>query len=134
MIPPPLRLGECVAGACALIPGLQEAALALLPEGLLLGGVGEGRGFDREPLVRCAARALCGGAVTSTLSTRLTTFVEHLLVGQDQLIVILRGVRYPRLALAISCTKDTNPAFVMSSSRSALRSLETTLELAAWEV
>jgi hypothetical protein len=134
LIPPPLHLGECVASACAPIPGLQEAALALLPEGLLLGGVGEGRGFDREPLVRCAARALCGSAVTSVLSTRLTTFVEHLLVGRDKLIVILRGVRYPRLALAISCTKDTNPAFVMSSSRSALRSLETTLELAAWEV
>ena len=134
MNPPPLHLGECVAGACVAVPGLQEAALALLPEGLLLGGVGEGRGFDREPLVRCAARSLCGGTVTSTLSTRLTTFVEHLFVAHDQLIVILRGVRYPRVALALSCTKETNPAFVLSSSRSALRALETTLELAAWEV
>jgi hypothetical protein len=131
---PALHLGECVAGACAPVPGLREAALAWLPEGLLLGGVGEGRAFDREPLVRCAARALCGGTVKSSLSTHLTTFVEHLFVGHGELVVILRGVRYPRLALAISCTNDTNPAFVMSSSRSALRSLETTLDLAAWEV
>lgn len=124
----PLSLEECVANACQEVPGLQQGALALLPEGLLIGGVGSGGTFEREPLVRSAAR--CLGSSTAGVMP----FLEHLFVSSEQFVVILRGHRYPRLALALLCTTQSNPAFVMSSSRNALHLLEGTIDLGAWEL
>jgi hypothetical protein len=122
-----MNLDECLAVACEQVPGLLQGALALLPEGLLLGGVGQGRGFDREPLVRSAARCL-GGGKTSPEEAQ-STFVEHVFVSPRELYVIVRGQRYPRLALALACSTEANLAFVMSASRSALRKLEANVDL-----
>lgn len=121
---------ECLENACEAVPGLVQGALALLPEGLLIGGVGEGGAFDREPLVRCAARCLTSSAGRGRL---VAPFVEHVVVSTERFVVLLRGRRYPRLALALSCATTTNLAFVLSGARSALTTLEGTLDPELWE-
>lgn len=123
-----MNLDECLAQACEQVPGLLQGALALLPEGLLLGGVGQGKAFDREPLVRAAARCL-GRSLNAPADEARSSFVEHVFVGPRELCVIARGNRYPRLALALSCSTEANLAFVMSASRTALRSLEARVNL-----
>lgn len=117
-----MSLDECLARACEHVPGLFQGALALLPEGLLIGGLGEGGAFDREPLVRSAARCLNG------------TFVEHVFVSREDLVVIARGRRFPRLALALACRTDANLNFVVTASRTALRELEATLDPGSLEI
>jgi hypothetical protein len=128
-----MTLEECVARACEQVPGLRQGVALLLPEGLLVSGVGSGDSFEREPLVRSAARCL-GVAATGDTVPSGTRIVEHLLVSRDELVVLLQGILYPRLALALLCTTEFNPALVLSSSRSALRMLEATIDLSAWEV
>jgi hypothetical protein len=123
-----MNLDECLAQACEQVPGLLQGALALLPEGILLGGVGQGKGFDREPLVRSAARCLRRSA-SAPPDEADRTFVEHVFVGPRELYVIARGNRYPRLALALSCSTEANLALVMSASRAALRRLEASIDL-----
>lgn len=122
---------ECLQSACEPVPGLVLGALALLPEGLLIGGVGEGSAFDREPLVRCAARCLVAGAPSGPL---VAPFVEHVFVSPERLVVLMRGQRYPRLGLALACSHVANMAFVLSTTRSALRALEAMLDPASWEL
>lgn len=123
-----MNLDECLARACEQVPGLQQGALALLPEGLLIGGVGAGSSFEREPLVRSAARALQRSAQTAA------AFVEHVFVSRHELVVIARGKRYPRLALALACSTEPNLAFVMTASRAALRELEATIDVRGLEL
>lgn len=123
-----MNLDECLAQACEQVPGLLQGALALLPEGLLLSGIGQGKAFDREPLVRSAARCL-GRSANASADEAESSFVEHVFVGPRELYVIARGNRYPRLALALSCSTEANLAFVMSASRAALRKLEASVNL-----
>lgn len=99
-----------------------------MPEGLLIGGVGAGSTFEREPLVRSAARCL------TTSGEAGGAFVEHVFVSRHELVVIARGKRYPRLALALSCSTDANLAFVMTASRAALRELEATIDVRGLEI
>jgi hypothetical protein len=126
-----MNLDQCVARACEPVSGLLNGALVLLPEGLVIGGVGEGGMFDRELLARSAAHCL-SGSCPQPLDER--EFIEHLLVCPDGLVVILRGQRYPQLALTLVCTDAANPAFVLSLSRMALRSIEATVDLSVWEL
>ena len=129
-----MNLDECLAQACETVPGMVHGALALLPEGLLLGGTGEGGAFDREPLVRSAARCLAGNTLAPDPEAARSTFVEHLFVSKEELVVILQGRRYPRLALTLVCAPEANLAFVLTSTRSALKKLEAAIDLAAWEL
>ena len=123
-----MNLDECLARACEVVPGLHQGALALLPEGLLIGGVGAGNTFEREPLVRSAARCLMSSPEPSG------TFVEHVFVSRNELVVIARGKRYPRLALALACSTEANLAFVVTASRAALRELEATIDVKGLEI
>lgn len=126
-------LEECLTQACETVPGLKYGALALLPEGLLVGGVGPGGAFDHEPLVRSAARCLAGNTL-NTAPDGGSTFVEHVFVGKEELVLILQGRRYPRLALVLVCSPEPNLAFILTSTRGALKALEATVDLAAWEL
>ena len=127
-----MNFDQHIARACESIPGLLHGALALLPEGLLIGGVGEGGAYDREPLARSAARCLVSGAASA--NGAVPRFVEHVFVGRDELVVIMQGHRYPQLALALWCTAEPNLAFVRNLTRTALNSLEATVDLAVWEL
>jgi hypothetical protein len=127
-----VNIDECVASACEPIPGIVHGALVLLPEGLLIGGVGQGGAFDREPLVRSAVRCLSGNDVAPEPSG--STFVEHVFVSREELVVILQGHRYPQLALALVCSPEPNLAFVLSLTRRALHALEASIDLAALEL
>ncbi|HEX2870044.1 MAG TPA: hypothetical protein VHP33_02285 [Polyangiaceae bacterium] len=129
-----MSLQECLEQACQTVPGLKQGALALLPEGLLVGGVGPGGAFDHEPLVRSAARCLAGNALTGADDDDELSFVEHVFVGREEVVLILQGRRYPRLALVLVCSLEPNLAFVLTSTRGALRALEATVDLAAWEL
>jgi hypothetical protein len=128
-----MSLQDCLEQACQTVPGLKHGALALLPEGLLVGGVGPGGAYDHEPLVRSAARCLAGNTLTTDESDELT-FIEHVFVGREEVVLILQGRRYPRLALVLVCSLEPNLAFVLTSTRGALRALEATVDLAAWEL
>jgi len=127
-----MTIEQTIESACEAVPGLVNGALALLPEGLLIGGVGTGAAFDREPLVRSAARVL-GGHVGAALAQSASAFVEYAFVSQDQLVVIERGQTHPRVALVLVCTRESNLALVLSTARQALKTLEVTLDLAEWE-
>jgi hypothetical protein len=127
-----VSLQECLEQACQTVPGLKHGALALLPEGLLVGGVGPGGAFDHEPLVRSAARCLAGNTLTGDGDE--LTFIEHVFVGKEEVVLIVQGRRYPRLALVLVCSLEPNLAFVLTSTRGALRALEATVDLAAWEL
>lgn len=124
---------QTIERACEAVPGLLNGALALLPEGLLIGGVGRGGAYDREPLVRSAARVL-GSHVSAALAQSPSAFVEYAFVSQDQLVVIERGQTHPRVALVLVCTRESNLALVLGTARQALKTLEQTLDLAEWEV
>ncbi len=127
-----MNLDESLARACEPVPGLLQGALALLPEGLLIGGLGEGGAFDREPLVRSAARCFSGAGFRS-LDGGLDSLVEHVFVSRERLVVLSRGQRQPRLVLILVCSAEPNLAFVMNSARQALRSIESLIDLAIWE-
>jgi len=127
-----MNLDESLARVCESVPGLLQGALALLPEGLLIGGLGEGGAFDREPLVRSAARCFAGAGPANARGA-LASYSEHVFVSRERLVVISRGQRQPRLALILVCSGEPNLAFVMSTTRRALRALETSIDLAAWE-
>lgn len=122
-------LDACLARACEPVPGLVHGALALLPEGLLIGSVGAGNVFEREPLARSAARSLAERPLAQG-----PPFVEHVLVSPEELVIILRGRRYPQLALALSCNGGANLTFVVKLSRRALQTVEASAELALWEL
>jgi hypothetical protein len=127
-----MNFDEQIARACEPVPGLLHGALALLPEGLMIGGVGQGGSFNREPLARSATRCLAHYLTASRPTADAALFVEHLFVGREELVVILQGRRYPQLALALRCTAEPNLAFVRSLSRTALDCIEATVDLAVW--
>ena len=127
-----MNLDEHITRACEPVPGLLHGALILLPEGLLIGGVGPGGAFDREPLARSATRCLAHTLTASRPDADAPWFVEHLFLGREELVVILRGRRYPQLALALRCSSEPNLAFVRSLSRTALDCIEATVDLAVW--
>lgn len=129
-----MNVDEAIARACELVPGLVQGALALLPEGLLIGGVGEATAFEHEPLVRSASRCLSACLLAPEGQAPALAFVEFLFVNDEQVLVIQRGRRSARLALAIVCTREPNLAFVLSSTRQAIRAIEGTVDLAAWGV
>jgi hypothetical protein len=127
-------IDESISGVCAQVPGVQTGALVLLPEGLLIGGIGAGSAFDREPLARSAVRCLGPSSVLSRTARGESEFVEYAFVSDEQLIVILRGQLLARVALVLVCTRESNLAFVLSATRQALRVIEATIDLAEWEV
>jgi hypothetical protein len=129
-----MNVDDAVARACSLVPGLIRGALALLPEGLLIGGVGEASAFEQEPLVRSATRCLLAEEPPLTGDGPRGALVEFLFVNDEQLVVIQRGRSAARLALAVVCTREPNLAFVLSSSRRAMREIEGTIDLAVWEI
>jgi hypothetical protein len=121
---------ECITRACEAVPGLVRCALVLLPEGLLIGGIGAGSVLDHEPLIRSAARCLAVGP-TPVLGKH-AAFVEYLFVTEEHLVVIQGGRRETRLALGVTCTREPNLAFVLSSTRQAMRAVEDSFDLVAW--
>jgi hypothetical protein len=125
-----MNLDDCLARACADVPGLYQCALALLPEGLLLAGVGPGGLFEREPLVRAAARCLVVPAQDDGEEGTAPRFAEHVLVSDAEVVILSRGTEYPRLALALVCGTEANLAFVIAAFRAAFRELEASVELA----
>ena len=68
------------------------------------------------------------------VKSRPTSMHQHVFVTPEQLVVILRSQRYPRLGLALNCTRDTNFAFVLASTRKVLQVVEATLDPAVWEL
>jgi hypothetical protein len=64
----------------------------------------------------------------------LTPFVEYSFVGEEQVVVVLRGREQTRVALALCFSRDANLALLLGSSRQVLRSIEHTVDLTAWEV
>ncbi len=126
-----MTMQSSIADACEAVPGLLSGALVMLPEGLVIAGLGAGGAVDREPLVRSAARCLATARPTPGMP--VTVFVEYAFVSEDQLVVIERGQRDARVALVVVCNRDANLALVLGSARHALRTIESTLDLSAWE-
>lgn len=127
------RIDESLATACEALTGLTLGALVLVPEGVVVGRVGSGGAFDCEPLARAAAR-LASERLALPKATGLAPFVEYSFVSGEQVVVVLRGRAHPRFALTLSFTRDANLALLIGSSRAALRNIERTVDLAAWEV
>lgn len=119
--------------ACAHVPGLVRAALVLMPEGVLLGGLGDGGTFECEPLARTAARCVKLEQVPlgDGACARGTEFV---FVGQDAVVVVAGGRAEPRLALAVACNREPNLALVVSSTRAALSNMEKAMDVASLEL
>jgi hypothetical protein len=113
---------DAIARACELVPSLVRCALVLLPEGLLIGGIGADSVLDHEPLIR--------SAIGDGPPAR---FVEYLFVIDDQLVVIQGGRGNTRLALAVVCTREPNLALVLNATRRAVSIIEESLDLRAWE-
>ena len=129
-----MTIDESIARACETVPGLLSGVLVLLPDSLQIGGVGEGSSFDREPLVRSATRCLTGLRSAKPPTKGGSTYVEYAFVSDEQLVVILRGRRFARVALALSCSREANLAFVLSSTRAAFEKIENTVDLTEFEL
>ena len=127
-----MKLETLVARACERVPGFVCGALVLLPEGLLLAGVGGDSALDLEPLVRSASRCFAGRTGPLVADWRDEPFVEYLLVIHDQLVVIEGGRRAPRLALALACTREHKVGSTLSAARLAMTDIETDIDLSAW--
>ena len=117
--------------ACGSVPGLVQAAVAILPEGILIGGLGAKRAFDHEPLVRSAALCLVERPAPNVAGKPAARFVEYLFSSDDELVVIQGGRRDARLVLAVVCRREANLAWVLGSTRRALHALEDSLDLSA---
>jgi hypothetical protein len=126
-----MDLNASLARACEEIPGLVRAALVLLPEGLLLGGVGDGNSFDYEPLVRSTAHCLSTRGVALSCEEQPAAMVEFVFVVDGEFVVIQAGRKDPRLALAAVCTRETNLSFALTSMRRALLGVEDCVSLEA---
>jgi hypothetical protein len=129
-----MTIDDSIAKACETVPGLRSGVLVLLPDGLPIGGVGEGSAFDREPLVRSAACCLTNLRSATPPTKGGAKFVEYAFVSEEQLVVILRGRRFSRVGLALSCSREANLAWVLSSTRAALATIESTVDLAAFDL
>jgi hypothetical protein len=129
-----MTIDDSIASACQAVPGLQSGVLVLLPDSLQIGGVGEGSSFDREPLVRSAARCLTGLRSATPPTKGGSRYVEYAFISDEQLVVILRGRRFSRVALALSCSREANLAFVLSSTRAAFETIEHTVDLTEFEL
>jgi hypothetical protein len=114
-----MKLDPLIDEACAQVPGLMRSALIVLPEGLLIGGLGAESALDHEPLARAAVACMRDGE-----SAGSPGFVECAFVSEAELVVIQRGRKDARLALAVVCTREPNLALVLSASRRALQRLE----------
>ena len=126
-----MNLDDAITHACERVPGLVRGALLFLPEGFLLAGTRNASNLDLEPLIRSAARTLAPREAPSIHDETLDA-VEYVFVIHDQLVVIQRGRRDPRLALAVVCTREHNIAFAMGTTRLAMRELEEVVDLSPW--
>lgn len=124
-----MQFEESIARACEPVPGLVRAALGLLPEGVLIAGVGAESSFDQEPLIRSATHCLAARNWPATAARVSADLIEYVFVLADQLIVVQGGRQDPRLVLVVVCTREANIAFVLGSTRRALRALEDTVNL-----
>jgi hypothetical protein len=124
---------EVVSRACASVPGLVRCALVFLPEEVLIAGSGAESVLDYEPLIRSACSCLATPSYLSGGDGVSSAFVEYVFAVEDQYIVIQGGRGDSRLGLAVVCTNETNVAFVIGSTRLAIRAIEGTIDLAAWE-
>ncbi len=124
---------EAIARACDGLPGLVQASLALLPEGLLIASVGAESAFDSEPIVRAAVRCLLARNMPIARGESASAFVEYVLLVDEQLVAIQAGRSQPRLALALLCERSQNIGLVVTASRRALREIEATIDVSAWE-
>jgi hypothetical protein len=61
-------------------------------------------------------------------------FVEYAFISEEQLVVILRGRRFSRVALALACSREANLAWVLSTTRTALETIESTVDFADFEL
>ena len=111
----------------------MSGALVLVPDGMLIGGFGAGGAFDREPLVRSAKRCLASPPVALQHTKGAAKFTEFAFVSSGQLVVILRGQRYQRVALVLACSREANLAWVLGASRRAFDDIETVVDLRPWE-
>jgi hypothetical protein len=127
-----VKLGPAVERACQRVPGVVCGALVLLPEGLLLAGVGGETALDLEPLIRSASRCLASRPAPGLTAQPPEPFVEYLFVIHDQLVVVQRGRREARLALALACTREHNVGFALTAARLAMADVEAEIDLAAW--
>lgn len=118
--------------ACEAVPGVVSGALVLAPERVLLGSVGAGGAHHREPLVRLAFGLVSGRSPLVTPSIG-APFVEYAFVNEEHFVIVLRGRRFPQLALALTCERDANLALVMSATRAALLEVESKLDASIWE-
>lgn len=131
-----MKLDDVVARACQQVPGMMRGALVLLPDGILLAGVGGESVLDLEPLIRSASRCF-SERVMPALGAAIGTwpaqpFLEYLFVIEDQLVVIQGGRRDPRLALAVACTREHTVGFVLTATRRAMLHLEAEIDLSSW--
>jgi hypothetical protein len=126
-----MNIDAAVAHACERIPGMIRGALVFLPDGFIIAGVGDDDILDLEPLIRAAARCLAASPppVVRGVAAEVT---EYLFVVHDQLVAIQRSTRDPRLALAVSCTHEYNPAFALGATRLAMKDIEASVDLSAW--
>jgi len=124
-----MEIHETMARACADVPGLIRGALALLPDGLLLGSVGEGSAFDHEPLVRSAA--CCWSMRAPEPPTDTPAFVEYVFVVDAELVVLEAGRGAQRMVLALVCSRESNLALTLTASRRAFEKLEASVDLEA---
>jgi len=120
-----------LARACDRIPALVRGALLLVPDGILLGNVGGDRVSELEPLLRAAVRALALRITPAVNRAVPEAFSEYTFVIGDELVLV-RGSRNCRLALAAVCTREPNLAFAMSATRAAMAELEAELDLSHW--
>jgi hypothetical protein len=114
-----------------LLPGVIRAAVVLLPEGLQLGAFGESHAMDYEPLVRACSRCFGGeaGALDVGQGEPLC-FTEYCALMDDSLVLMQRGRRNSRIALAVVCALEVNLSLLLTSTRAAIELIEAAVECA----
>lgn len=125
-------LEATLARACECVPDLVRGALVLLPEGYLIGGTAGTSALDFEPLIRATTRCTAASPPPTLGERAPGELAEFLFVVSDQYVVIERGRRDRRVALALVTGRECNLAFVLVGARQALSELERDLDLEAW--
>lgn len=133
------RFASGVAAALAevegLVPGVIRAAVILLPDGVQLAAFGEPHEIDYEPLVRACTRCFGPGAGSLALAgDQPRRFDEFYALLDDGLVVMQRGRRKSRVALASVCALEVNLALVLTWTRRAIELVEASIDFADLDV
>jgi len=118
-----MTVQEALAGVRELVPELKVAALVLVPDGFVLGHVGEGGILEHETLARVAT-GLFAGVEAPEPDGAADRVTEYFILLADRVMVLQRGRRQPGMVLCTMTSREPNLGLLLTTARDAIAWVE----------